>query len=217
MRAIAADMGMTAPALYRYIDSHAALQSALIEAIYDDVLRSLEESSETVSDELPGQQVLTSLMAFRHWALSRPEEFRLVFARPQDAWEAPLSQGEVPHAIQFFMHFMSRFKELLDRGELCAPTETDLPEGASALVERFLGSWLEKQEAPELPMGLWWTALRDWVVVCGVIRMEVDGLVPAPLVAEATLFQDAVRCISHRATARQDNVEEALRVVFAAA
>lgn len=46
VRAIAAEMGLTAPALYRYVDSLAALEAALADAIHQDVLAALEEAAQ---------------------------------------------------------------------------------------------------------------------------------------------------------------------------
>src|SRR5215207_8113561 len=43
LRATARDMGMTAPALYRYVASHEDLVTAVCEDVLDEVTRSLEQ------------------------------------------------------------------------------------------------------------------------------------------------------------------------------
>ena len=75
---------MTAPALYRYVDSHAALQEALSASILDDVLVRVQEAASAWPAQRHGHRLVASLVAFRNWALDRPEEFRLVFGRPRD-------------------------------------------------------------------------------------------------------------------------------------
>ena len=49
LRAVARDLGMTAPALYRYFDSHEALLAALVGDLYGELADVIEAAAE------PGQ------------------------------------------------------------------------------------------------------------------------------------------------------------------
>ncbi|GAB78407.1 transcriptional regulator, TetR family [Austwickia chelonae] len=201
LRAIAADMGMTAPALYRYVDSHAALQEALVNSIYADVIAEMENQVARWPEERASERFFSSIAAFREWALSKPEEFRLVFGQPQSHWDPDAEEESVPRAIQFLLHFARCLKALLDQGKISAPAEQSLPAAAPMMIRSHLGPWLDTQAVPDLPADVWWSALRDWVMLCGVIRMEVDGLVPSEVVADAAIFQEALRCCALRAGA----------------
>jgi AcrR family transcriptional regulator len=82
LRAIARQLGMTAPALYRYFPSREDLLEHVIADLYDEVTDALEAAR----DELPagdvGRPMLAASRRFRRWALDHPEEFGLLFGSP---------------------------------------------------------------------------------------------------------------------------------------
>src|SRR4051812_23200578 len=59
LRAIAREMGMTAPALYRYYASREALLSALVVTLYDELTAALEAAR----DDVPADDVGARLIA----------------------------------------------------------------------------------------------------------------------------------------------------------
>lgn len=213
LRGIATEMGLTAPALYRYVDSHAALQKALVEAIYDDVLGELNAAADAWPTECPRQRLLASIVAFRSWALTAPEEFRLVFGQPKQGWDSAEDES-LPRAIRFFVHFMVCLARLHEMGEVAMSAPDSLPEHATREVGRFLDAWGTQEDVPPAPPALWWDGLRDWIVVCGVLRMEVDGLVPSRAVRDASLFRDTLCCIGMRAGGKEEQVRRSVDVAF---
>ncbi|MGI8994826.1 MAG: TetR/AcrR family transcriptional regulator, partial [Nocardioidaceae bacterium] len=80
LRAVAAEMGMTAPALYRYVDSHQELLLLVCRSIFRDVVDTLVAARDRQPDDDPAAQILASAISFRQWALSHREEFGLLFA-----------------------------------------------------------------------------------------------------------------------------------------
>jgi AcrR family transcriptional regulator len=80
VRAIAREMGMTAPAIYRYFPSLDALVAELTEDLYAELTKAIEEARS------PGQATLDQLVAmaraFRRWSLAHPAEFGLLFGNP---------------------------------------------------------------------------------------------------------------------------------------
>lgn len=89
LRAVARDMGMTAPALYRYFPSVASLLSALTADIYDEVRLELEAARDREPDAGPLDRLEAVSKAFRAWAIGHPVEFSLVFGSPVPAFDAP--------------------------------------------------------------------------------------------------------------------------------
>ena len=82
LRGIAAELGMTAPALYRYFDSREALLESLIDTLYDelaDILLAVRDAD--AQGTLKDQFVATS-REFRRWALTHRPEFGLLFGAP---------------------------------------------------------------------------------------------------------------------------------------
>ena len=97
------------PVSYTHLDVYKrqALQEALSASIFDEVLAGMRAAADAWPQERHGHRLVRSLYAFREWALSRPEEFRLVFGRARSG-EAVASFGDtVPDAIRFVWHLMS--------------------------------------------------------------------------------------------------------------
>src|SRR5256884_5237172 len=91
LRAIAREMGMTAPGLYRYFGSHEELLRHLCAGIFTELGADIHQAIEAA--EPPTEQAddphakLTLKMAaacgeFRRWALNHKEEFGLLFGVP---------------------------------------------------------------------------------------------------------------------------------------
>ena len=82
LRAVATEMGMTAPALYRYVDNHAELMTLIAHSVFEDVIAAMTAARDAHPDDDPAAQIVVATWAFRSWALGNREEFRLVFATP---------------------------------------------------------------------------------------------------------------------------------------
>ena len=89
LRAIAREMGMSAPALYRYYSSHEELVAALV-ADYAGELRSvLGTACDAVPEEdLPGR-VRAVALGLRAWATASPAAFGLLFGRADPTAPGP--------------------------------------------------------------------------------------------------------------------------------
>src|SRR3954451_8467156 len=80
LRAVAREMGMTAPALYRYYASHEDLLSALIVTIFDEVSDTLEAAMKgpdggSALDADVVRRTFAVIRALRRWAVDHPAEF----------------------------------------------------------------------------------------------------------------------------------------------
>jgi AcrR family transcriptional regulator len=70
LRAIAAEMGLTAPALYRYVDSYHELLMLVAQAIFEDVIGAMTLARDRYGDDDPAAQTLAATVAFR-WRIRR--------------------------------------------------------------------------------------------------------------------------------------------------
>ena len=88
-RAIARQLGVTAPAIYRYFPSMDALMDALTESVVSELCAALDSARDSARDsacDRPGGIAA----AFRGWVLDHPASFRLVLGlngRPAGAQE----------------------------------------------------------------------------------------------------------------------------------
>jgi AcrR family transcriptional regulator len=80
LRAIGRELGMSAPALYRYFPSLEALVVAVCSDIYDE-LREAVSAAQCDADG-PGPQLIAMARGFRAWSVAHPQEFGLLFGTP---------------------------------------------------------------------------------------------------------------------------------------
>jgi AcrR family transcriptional regulator len=78
INAIARELGVSGPALYRYFKNRDALLTALVLDAYNDL-----------ADALTGHETLESFAhAYRAWALEQPHRYRLLFSAPLPGYDA---------------------------------------------------------------------------------------------------------------------------------
>ncbi|MEU5720508.1 TetR/AcrR family transcriptional regulator [Micromonospora sp. NPDC047738] len=170
LRAIARDMGMTAPAIYRYFPSLEALVAGLAGDLYDE-LRQEVEAARDASGPDPAGQLLEMCRALRRWAVGHPAEFTLIFGNPvpgviefADQCDNPDHPGARLGAV-----FLTPFVELTRGSRLPTPP-------AELLQERLGGHLapLATSHGP-LPIEIAYAFLSAWTRLYGLVAMEVFG------------------------------------------
>jgi AcrR family transcriptional regulator len=185
LRAVAQAMGMTAPALYRYVDSHEELLQLVARAIFDDIVAAMSASASTQSADDPGAQLVTAAVEFRQWALAHPQEFGLVFANPAMANQ----KGPDGAGLAFATFFAELYERVWKRYEFPVPAESDLPAGVAGLLDAAKAVDALPCDFPGAPLGLNWVFMRAWSRLYGIVTLEVFGHVDAALIATGALFR----------------------------
>jgi AcrR family transcriptional regulator len=193
LRAIAAEMGLTAPALYRYVDSYHELLMLVARAIFEDVILAMSSARDRHDDDDPAAQIVASAAAFRAWALANPSEFGLIFANPAiaEAVEVlkpadPSSQGG---GAEFSGFFTDIFLRLWDRYQFTVPTDSDLePALRDRLCEQRASGTLPC-DFPGQPVGLAWIFIRCWTRLYGTVTLEVFRHMDLGVIASGALFR----------------------------
>jgi AcrR family transcriptional regulator len=206
IRAVATEMGLTAPALYRYVDSHAELMTLVARAIFVDVVAAMTVARDRHADDDPAAQIVAGVAAFRAWALGNREEFRLVFASPPtpeveaNAHLPLMSLGdcapEEMGAREFGTFFADIFGRLWLKYRFPVPADDDLPEGVLAAligddVGVKLGAPPDGAGTPVMP-GMLWLFERAWARLYGTVTLEVFGHVHPALITTGALFEATV-------------------------
>src|SRR5215218_5090099 len=70
LRAVAREMGMTAPGLYRYFASREDLVEHVVADLYDELTGTLEQVRDGADPASPGLQLLLVARAFRTWSIT---------------------------------------------------------------------------------------------------------------------------------------------------
>lgn len=198
LRAIAREMGITAPALYRYYASREDLVEHLRQDVCDDLGLELAQDLAGLSDDDRLGQVMAVCRGFRRWALAHPQEFVLVFASPAEATvNCPAgtnSQDVVKDS--FGRIFLSVAGRVLASGPLLLPPERAIPDALLADLTAFRTELLRviSETGVEVPperlsVGTAYVMLQFWVRLYGQVALEVFGQFPFPVTDPEPLFE----------------------------
>jgi AcrR family transcriptional regulator len=195
LRAIAREMGMTAPALYRYFGSRDELVTALVTDAYDALADTMEAAVAAVPAGGHAERLLAAFAAFRRWSLEHPTEFALIFGSPIPGYQAPEATrpaGERYTGLLLRLLAEAHAAGALRRGR----PEVRVP---PALERQLVAFQRGRQDVADLPVPLLAFALSAWVRLHGVVALEVFGHL-RPAVGDAgPLFEQEVGAILRQA------------------
>jgi AcrR family transcriptional regulator len=197
LRAIAREMGMTAPGLYRYFDSHEELLRHLCASLFtelaEDIHRAIHGAAPTQEPAAgPAGDVaahLTVKMAaacreFRRWALGHKAEFALLFGVPLPGHHDELHDVADTCAMAFAATFFALFLELWQKNPFPVPQAADLDPS----LQEQLASYRDALGS-DIPLGAVLTFLRCWTLLYGAVSMEVFGHMDFALTDPAPMFE----------------------------
>ncbi len=188
LRAIAREMGMTAPAIYRYYASHEDLLSHLVADIFIEIADEIHGAIEAAA-AASGGDMTVKLMAgcrqFRRWGLDHRAEFGLLFGTPLPSLEGMHHDDLINEcAAKFSGTFFALFLELWHRHPFAVPAPADLDASLRAQLEGYRDGL-----GVDLPVGAMVVFLRCWVRLYGAVSMEVFGHLHFALDDPAPMFE----------------------------
>ena len=194
LRAIAREMGMTAPALYRYFPSRESLVEHLVADLYEEVTGAVEAAGR--DGGAGGPALLAASRAFRQWALVHPREFGLLFGSPMgtvgegEPGEPPT--GPAHEASQQFGRYFGRLvADLYRERPFAVADDAELPPG---LGER-LREWCDDLPA-DVPLGVLQAFLACWIRLYGVVCLEAFGHLRFAVDDAEAVFETELRALS---------------------
>jgi AcrR family transcriptional regulator len=190
LRAIAREMGMTAPALYRYFGSRDDLVTALVTDAYNALADAMEAAVEAVAPGRHADRVRAAFRAFRSWGLGQPTEFALIFGSPIPGYVAP--EATRPAGVRYTDLLGRLLAEAVADGALDpARIDVRVPPALVRQVETFQ----RRRGGPALPAPVLAFGLGAWARVHGLVTLEVFGHL-APAVGDGTaLFTQELEAI----------------------
>ncbi len=116
LKAIATQLGMTAPALYRYYASRDELLTQLILSTYRDLAELTESAVD--SETTPAHQLTDIAHTLRQWAVANPQRYLLVYGTPVPGYHAPPEATELAKRIfaPILAGFATRASDQVDNG-----------------------------------------------------------------------------------------------------
>jgi AcrR family transcriptional regulator len=172
LRAIAREMGMTAPALYRYFDSHEELVKHVIADIFGELTADLHTAIKRADDNIAAQ-VYAAAREFRHWSLDHRREFSLLFGSPLPGVNVEKDEITAEGGASFGNTFFALLVELWRKQPFAVLPDAEIDPGLRAQLVRYRDGLGEM--AANLPLGLLLSFLRCWVRLYGIVSLEVFG------------------------------------------
>jgi AcrR family transcriptional regulator len=180
LRAIARDLGMTAPALYRYFESHEALLTALVVDLYGELADVVEQAADAVDGD-PWDRLGEAARAFRRWSVTHPREFTLLFGSPIPGVGIAPDSPEKASGQRFGQAFGRLFAELW-------AAKPFPPEELDPKLEQALQKYAA-HVGVDLPAPALVAFVSGWVRLYGAVTMEVFGHVSFVLSDAEPLFE----------------------------
>jgi AcrR family transcriptional regulator len=186
LRAVASGMGMTAPALYRYVASYQELVDLVAFEIDMAATEEFRAAAATQPDDDPMAQLICASVAFRRWALRDTAEFSVVFANPV-AESACNTRPEVITAWTSGLYFHRLMIELWQQTHFDHPDVDELdPVVAAALREPLFP--VDVKQIPDGHLGLLWVFMQAWATLYGTVTLEVFGHMDPRIIESGSLF-----------------------------
>jgi AcrR family transcriptional regulator len=214
LRAVAGRMGVTAPALYRYVASY----QELVDLVAFEIDRSATEGFRAAADELPADdyagRLLVSTTAFRQWALANPREFGLVFANP--VADAGCVRREMLTLASSGYLLTGQMRALWEHNHHPIPALDDLaPAIRDSVTDPVIPAEVEGLALED--RGLVWVYMQGWTQLYGVVALEVFGHMDPRIIASGEMFIDAIRNFVPRLGLAEDwpRLEAIMREILA--
>jgi AcrR family transcriptional regulator len=175
LRAVAREMGMTAPALYRYFSSREDLVEHVVADLYDELVAVLEDARDEARPATAPIQLLACARAFRRWATTHVPEFGLLFGSagqgvlPEDAHDYGDRPAQLA-AARFGAVFAVLVAQIYVERGFPIPPDEEIEEP----LQEQLREWCAKFPV-QLPLGVMQVFLSCWIRLYGLVCMEIFG------------------------------------------
>ena len=187
LRGIASSMGISTPSLYNYYTSRDDLVTDLLVESYTHQAEVLEQASASCQTQKVMACLLTTVLAYRHWAVEHPHEFTLIAGSPIPGYVAPIEQT-LPLGRRCVKVLADLVQRAWDEQQFCPQARP--PEiTADAFQEDFL-SWCREQEYALPVIDLF---LELYAFLQGMIALEVFGHLPFFLADPLAFYRAAIR------------------------
>ena len=168
LAAIARDIGITAPAIYRYYESHDDLVRAVASDLVTHLVEALTAAADPSLDLLGRLTGATNMM--RTWALEHPSEFAFLFGTPHGALGRAQGEISADWVLQLARLFGGLFEELWQQQPFPVLSDAEIAPALRVELESY-----RKTTGLDLPLGAIWTMLTCWQRIYASVCLEIFG------------------------------------------
>ena len=184
LRGIATEMGMSAPSLYNYYTNRDDLVTDLLVESYTHQAEALEQAVTQAQEVIPC--LLTTVLAYRQWALEHPHEFALIAGSPIPGYVSPV-ELTLPLGRRSVKVLLDLLQRAWDEHPLRPqPSSPDID--VDAFNEEFI-NWC-RDHGYGLPVVVLFLEL--YAFLQGMIALEVFGHLPFLLNDSVAFYRTAI-------------------------
>ena len=187
--AIAREMGMTTPALYRYFANRDALVTDLVVEAYQALGDVLEETLQAEQHEPPHTRFMAICNAYRNWALAHPQDYTLIYGTPIPNYHAP-RERTVELASRVLTTFGHLFGEAQQAGKLTIPT-------AYQQISPKFQQVFDSFPLEEATTSIFILTILIWSRINAVVWSALYGHFPPSMADSGELFQMEMQAICY--------------------
>lgn len=193
LRAIAREMGMTAPGLYRYVSGIDALLILIAADMFDELADAIIEADTSVPEEDTDRRILISLRAFRQWAVEHRAEFAIIFGPRTQMTPGVDVSPALEAGRRFGATFFTLFDRLLAEGRFTLPDRERIPPELARELRSFADTI--GFSAPHVPLEAILVLSSCWVRLYGVVCMEIFRHLNFVMEDMEPLFESELRTV----------------------
>ncbi|HEY5400143.1 MAG TPA: TetR/AcrR family transcriptional regulator [Trebonia sp.] len=176
LKAIAAELGLTGPAIYRYFANRNELLTELITGAYDDLAAALHAAAQAAVEGPGESQVRAVAGAFREWGRAQPHLFRLLYTAPVPGYDA--NAGPLASAAQ---RSLDIFLRALARAAAGRPVRPPL---GPTLAAQLPGD-------PDVT----YRGITGWSRLYGFVALEIEGAFASMGMDAGPLYQREIEAL----------------------
>jgi len=165
---IAREMGMTAPALYRYFSDRDELLSALMVDGFAEMSHALGTALDSVSTDDLASRVRAAAKAYRAFAKADPSRFSLLFGLPNPGWGHHAAHSSGPAAGATMATLERLVQSLVEQGITITPLVREV--GPTWAAEA--GTTAQRSDGARIPADVYQSLLQFLATVHGWACLE---------------------------------------------
>ena len=182
LRAIARELGITAPSIYNYYPSRDDLVTALIVDAFTSLAEAQEAAIECNAAESLTAQFVALGNAYRDWVIAYPQRYQLIFGTPIPHYHAP-DDVTAPAASRALVPLTRVIQNLYAAGML----RTDRLAKMSEKLKTMLIAWQQLEGGSDLEV--LFLTLICWSRLHGIVGLEIGHQFPPCFDDPAEVFR----------------------------
>ncbi|GAA3008208.1 TetR/AcrR family transcriptional regulator [Streptosporangium longisporum] len=189
INAVAREMGMSGPALYRYYSGYDELVADVTAGFYRELAGTVEETRRTWAAAPAARRLLAMCRALRGWAITHCAEFGWMFASPAPSpADSGFESSRYEAGNEFEKIFLGEIVKIWEAGGFPVPRPEDLAPSLRAQLDAY-----SARIGEPMPPAALHVFLSAWTRLYGLLCMEVMNQLSFAYTDFEPVFEECLR------------------------